>query len=186
MSLFGLFNRPAPIAQCPAWRLVLAAEVGGLREVGLSADEQRLLVVSYAGRGLFDLESARRLARDDEVPGPDCAWLDTAARRVRGIGVSEREWFNAVGVWGGALASGSGDAATATRGWMVEVRGTGRSERALVGPVDDKPRWLVGQPLGEIRAFGFSPSGCLLLLGSSSELSVYARTEARSQAPGPG
>lgn len=130
-----------------------------------------LLVVSHAGRGLFDVSSGQRLARDDEMPAADSDWIDPAHRRVRGIGSAREIWCDMVGLWGGALARQDGT------GWESEVVGKGRREQALIGRPSDggRQRWRVAQPLSDIRAFGFSASGRWLVLATSSEVSVFAR-----------
>jgi hypothetical protein len=172
----SLFRRVTPLSECAQWRRVLSHAVGGLTELGFSEDESLLLVVSHAGRGLFDLSTGQRLARDDEVPGPDCAWIDAAHQRVRGIGSADGEWFRVVGLWGGQLAK------TDQGQWQVEVVGGGRHEQALVGLLHGKERWLVAKPISEIKAFGFSPAGRYLALGTSADIVVFAQEQASEQA----
>ncbi len=175
----NLFRRVTPLSECAQWRRVLFNAVGGLTELGFSQDESLLLVVSHAGRGLFDLSTGQRLARDDEVPGPDCAWIDAEHQRVRGIGPAESEWFSVVGLWGGQLAQ------TDQVQWQVEVVGSGRHEQALVGLLHAKGRWLVAKPISEIKAFGFSPTGRYLVLGTSADITVFAQAQTTQQTTGP-
>jgi hypothetical protein len=163
------FLRPTlPILQCALWRSVLLASVGGLTEIGFSGSEAALLVVSHDGRGLFDLENGKRIARDDAQPAPGSPWIDRKTKRVQGIGPSRGEWFAMNGLWGGALQTRS------PTGWTVAVLGRGRNERAYVTGLRDRTKWLVGRPLGEIRAFGFSGSGRHLVLATSSDVSVFS------------
>ncbi len=162
------FQSTAPIVQCPSWRCVLSAAVGGLTEIGFSADETRLLVVSHDGRGLFDLASGQRLARDDEAPVIGSEWIDHDSARVRGIGAAVDEWFDMIGLRGGTLASST------AAGWHAQTVGRGRREQALLGRQGERRRWLVAQPATEIRAFGFSKSGRWLVLATSADLTVFA------------
>ena len=165
----SLFKPHPPIGEATAWRRVLFHAVGGLTELGFSADESLLLVVSHAGRGLFDLSTGLRGARDDEAPNPASNWIDREQRRVRGIGPAQGEWFSVVGLWGGALAK------TDQGEWLVEVVGKGSSELALVGLRHERTRWLVDKPITETKAFGFSPSGRYLVLGMSADVTVFAK-----------
>jgi hypothetical protein len=166
--MFSFLRPTLPISHCARWRSVLFAAVGGLTEIGFSGAEATLLVMSHDGRGLFDLATGRRIARDDEQPAPNTLWMDRTARRVQGIGPSGDEWFAMAGLWGGALQTVS------PTGWTVAVQGRGRDERAYVTARRDRTKWLVGTPLGEIRAFGFSGSGRHLVLATSSDVSVFS------------
>ena len=166
--MFGFLRPILPISHGARWRSVLFAAVGGLTEIGFSGAETTLLVVSHDGRGLFDLATGRRIARDDAQPALGSPWMDRETRRVQGIGPSRDEWFAMAGLWGGALQARS------PTGWTVGVTGRGRNERAYVTAHGDRTKWLVGRPVGEIRAFGFSDSGRHLVLATSSDVSVFS------------
>jgi hypothetical protein len=161
------FSRLRAISGSPDWRRILRCAVGGLTEVGFSQDEALMLVVSHAGRGLYDLASAQRIARDDEAPAPESAWIDERAKRVQGIGGAASMWFPVAGLWGGALAQHNGS------GWSAVVESPGRNESAVLRNQRSRAKWLVDKPLTEIKAFGFSASGRYLVLATSSDVTVY-------------
>jgi len=157
------------IEESPSWRRVLSGIVGGLTEVGLSQDEGHLLIVSHSGRGLYDLLQRLRVARDGSVPALSSPWISEANRLVRGIGPRADEWFECVGLWGGALASSLGPDVS------VEVRGEGDVEVALLR--DGSCVWEITRAITEMRVFGFSRSGSLLVFAASGEFSVFERFE---------
>jgi hypothetical protein len=161
MRLF--FRRP--ITECSRWRSVALHAVGGLTEVGVSGHERWLLVVSHSGRGLIDLETGARAARDDEAPALDSPWIKRPERLVQGIGPAQEEWFSVVGLWGGNLPYES------SSGWQCKLVRSRSSERAMLS--SSRRQWLVAKPVTEVKAFGFSPSGNYLVLGTSSELAVW-------------
>jgi hypothetical protein len=68
------------------WKRVAIQAVGGLTEVGLSADEHFLLVVSWQGRGIVDTRTGEIVARDLEEPRAESSWLKEQEKIVVGIG----------------------------------------------------------------------------------------------------
>jgi hypothetical protein len=162
-----LFHRYLPIAQAREWHCVLLHAVGGLTEVGFSQDESFLLVVSHAGRGLFNLSTGKRVERDDEPPALDSTWIKREQRLVQGIGLAKDKWFPVAGLWGGDLPK-----LTQTN-WAVEVVAKGRDELAILRKSNSHERWLVEKSITEIKAFGFSNSGRYLVLGTSSDVAVF-------------
>ena len=164
----SLFSRYSPISEAKEWRRVLYHAIGGLTELGFSHDESLLLVVSHAGRGLFDLSLGKRVERDDEMTEQDSPWINMNQRLVRGIGSAENDWFAVVGLWGGTLQK-SGKA-----NWVSEVVAKGRDELAVVHQASSPVWWVVDKPITEIKAFGFSNTGQYLVLGTSSDVAVFS------------
>ena len=162
------FRRTRPISDSASWRRVLYFSVGGLTEVGFSSDEATLLVISHAGRGLFDLTTGARLARDDEMPSLECSWIDKSRMLVQGIGSAQDQWFSSVGLWGGTLSPSSHDQ------WSVQLKSSGHNEFAYAINTKSGDKWLVDKPITEVKAFGFSATGRFLLLATSSDVTAYA------------
>jgi hypothetical protein len=152
----------------PPWRRVASIPVGGLTEIGFDATEEHLLVVSWQGRGLVHTGSGRKIARDGEEPASGARWIDEGARTVEGIGPLEGQAIPCVGLWGGVLPDGVG-------GWNMRLRSIdGRDDLFLIDQRTGAS-WLLQSAITEVRAFGFSASGRLAVVATSSELDLYGR-----------
>jgi len=57
-----------------AWSRVTVRAVGGLTEIGFSADEQLLLLVSWQRRGLIDTRSGQKVATNSQEPSAASTW----------------------------------------------------------------------------------------------------------------
>lgn len=148
------------------WRKVAQVFVGGLTEVGFAGDERFLLVVSFQGRGVIDCASGARVARDVEAPRKDSVWLDADRRIVQGIGPIEGKDVPCVGLWGGALPERFGD-------WSVVVTpSNGADEITLRNDRTGTVR-LLQTAITDVRAAGFSPTGQLLVIATTSEIEVF-------------
>lgn len=74
-----------PLTQMPPpWRAVPPLPVGGAWGVGFDEEERYVLVVSFNGRGVFDVRDGSRVARDDDLD--DDVWFDETSGTVEGIG----------------------------------------------------------------------------------------------------
>jgi hypothetical protein len=158
------------------WRRASDHAVGGLTEVGYVPGSNLLLVVSSAGRGLFDCTSGERVARD-RTPPEEGGWYDEAGLLALGIGPTEEQFIRLAGLHGGGLRRVASD------GWSL----------AMVAP--DWPRQsIIIQPPGrsvlierfadgcakieddyELRAFGFSDTGRSFVIALSHSLMIYSR-----------
>lgn len=171
--------REIPVAPPPPpWVAVPAIPVGGLTNVGIDGSNglELVLTISHAGRGVFNTRGDR-LARDDQEPSD--SWLDEVGLEAGGIGPLAERRVRIAGLAGGGLPTSTRD------GWHV---------RNL--PVDWRDDFVVLEPPGcgalwtghqsgcvavfardecELRAFGFSPSGRVLVLASSGDLRLYVR-----------
>jgi hypothetical protein len=152
------------------WRLVAEAAVGGLTELGLSTDDKHLLVVTHSGRGLFETETGVRVARDYEAPAWGSSWLDQSSGVVDGIGPLVGVRIRVVGLWGGTLPLSTDD------GWSLVVEKGGPTEQVLLCRAGSNERWVIDEPITELRAAGFSNTGRYLVVASSSDLRLLART----------
>jgi hypothetical protein len=163
--MFEMF-RLHPISENTSWRRILSTGVGGVTDIGFSSDEAWLLIVSHDGRGLFDLATGKRAARDDEQPSMDSPWIDPTEKLVTGIGPAARVNFAVAGLSGGTLAMET------PQGWRAELtRWWWRPDIAILH--GNGKRWLVAKSATEIRAFGFSSRGSYLALGTSSDVYVF-------------
>lgn len=159
----------------PGWRETGFHGVGGLTAVAFGDDDRYLLVISHQGRGVFDCETGERVARDDAEPTPDSGWLDEYGLTAVGIGPLEDQRVRIAGLWGGALAR-------MTRyGWSTErIQMPWPDEILLVHPSHEwigKPGarlYRLRDPISEVRAFGFSPSGRFLALATGADLTLYS------------
>ncbi|MBN1499383.1 MAG: hypothetical protein JW982_04480 [Spirochaetes bacterium] len=58
--------------------------IGGLVAIGFDSNEKYLLLVTHTGRGLFEIESMNRIARDYEVIYPNNS-------KIEGIGILQEK-----------------------------------------------------------------------------------------------
>ena len=82
--------------------------VGGLQYIGFSDHSQYLLIVSSSGRGIIDVHTQKKIARDPLCEGD---WLDEQRLLCQGIGPLEGQLIPITGIGGGGLpiASALGD-----------------------------------------------------------------------------
>lgn len=165
-----------PIVRPPApWQLTLDAAVGGLQSVGFGRDTDLLFVTSSQGRGVYNVKTGERIARDRTEEFPE----DTIRLEANGIGPLEGQLVRMAGIYGGTLATTTSD------GWQAE-------RIALQWPMDtlllvSPGSWVYGAAFGkkadmtkvfvdsEVRAWGFSNTGRSLVLATSSGVRGYSR-----------
>jgi hypothetical protein len=145
------------------WVKAADMAIGGLTEVGFVPGTALLLVVSHQGRGLVDLVTGERVARDRAETGN---WFDAARPAALGIGPVSGRWIEVAGLAGGRLRVTTAD------GWRARLAEHGV---ALSGPSGET--MAIGEP-EEIRAFGFSPDGQAFVVGSSPSLVIFRRDRA--------
>ncbi|EPL06708.1 hypothetical protein CF161_19659 [Pseudomonas sp. CF161] len=184
----GLFDMPQDsldairhkVAQMPLsaaplpWRLVTEMAAGSLLEVGFDRDLPMLLVTSSAGRSVIDCHSGEKIARDYREGFDSDLHLETP-----GIGPLAGKTLRMSGINGGGLLLGTHD------GWMVESVTLCWPEQHLLllapgswlyGDLHDRPGVMHKLAIErEMRAFGFSPCGTILVLASNNELTIYRR-----------
>lgn len=83
------------------WRHAASVAVGGFEALGFSADSRHLLVISGAGRGVFDGRTGELLARDPAYGEGD--WYDARTLTAQGIGPLEGDAVRVAGIHGGGL-----------------------------------------------------------------------------------
>jgi hypothetical protein len=157
----------------PPWAPVRLPHVGGTTDIGFGPRSDLLLVVSHAGRGVFDCRTGERLARDDAD-----YLIDVQALEADGIGPLAGSRVRVSGIHGGGLCRVTAD------GWKVEELMLDWPEPALlVEPPGTGALWpghetgvVKFQPdITEVRAWGFSPTGRSLVLAESGRLRVWRR-----------
>lgn len=166
----------SPIEDPPqSWALNKTFMVGGLIGVGFGANDRYLLVISHDGRGIIDCETLEKVGRD---PDSSYEWLDESSLNAEGIGPLEGEIVPVAGLAGGSLSDQTSD------GWIAQhIEFPGHEEHLIIeapngstSDIDPDVRRL-RPPTTEVRAFGFSPAGRTLVLGTSSDLTIYRRQE---------
>jgi hypothetical protein len=74
--------------------------IGGMTEAGFVPQSSLLMVVSHQGRGLLDLITGSRVARDEQETG---TWFDASRLAVLGIGPLDGQWIKVAGLAGDQL-----------------------------------------------------------------------------------
>jgi hypothetical protein len=171
---------PAP----PPWRPVAPIPVGGLQGIGFATDpvsgNDLVMVVSLDGHGLFDALTAERIARDRN-PDPDSSTPDADPDLVcPGLGPIAGERVRIAGLFGGGLH------ATTDDGWTIDVVSPEwPHDRVLLsadggsytGPPGGSWWHVFDANYSELRTAGFSPSGRTLAVATSSDLTLWTRTQ---------
>ncbi|MFG3583670.1 hypothetical protein [Streptomyces sp. NPDC047990] len=180
----------APVVPAPEpWRRVFAYEygvpVGGLLGIGFATDpgtgRDLVMVVSHDGHGLFDAVTGEKIARDRD-PAPEDSTPDAVADlSCPGLGPLTRTRVRIAGLFGGGLHTTTED------GWSLEVvTPAWPDERILLsvdgglphaGPHGEKWWHLFHSNHSTFRAAGFSPSGRTIAVATSSDLSLWTRTD---------
>ncbi|MGK4008044.1 hypothetical protein WMF31_35835 [Sorangium sp. So ce1036] len=173
--------RAAPAQDPPVpWHRRAAYAVGGLTDVGFGRGSDLLLVVSHAGRGVFDCLTGQRVARDASVPEPgEDDWQNTQELEAEGIGPLAGQAVRTSGLAGGGLALWTPD------GWKAERLALDWPEESLL--LVSPGSWIYETRAGrsveftkvaaarEVRAWGFSPTGESLILATSSDVTIFSR-----------
>ena len=144
----------------PAWKKIADVAIGGLTEVGFVPGGTLVLVVSHQGRGLIDLVSGQRVARDRQETG---SWFNATRPAALGIGPVHGQQIEIAGLAGGQLPLVTAD------GW--QARRTPRGVM-LAGPAGET---VTVDEAEQIRAFGFSPDGQAFIVASSPSLTILRR-----------
>jgi hypothetical protein len=152
----------------PSWRHVSTIFVGGITEVGFTTDEQYLLLLSNSGRGLIETHTGTRVARDRSIPSSASSWIDESAHIVGGIGPASGIGIACVGLWGGRLPDRAGE-------WRLRVNAGKKNEFAFFDESTGQS-WYLTYSITETRAYGFSKSGKIAIIATSSEVVLYHRT----------
>lgn len=143
---------------------------GGQGVLGLGfthSDADLLLCIYVDGLVVVDLASNTVL---DDLFGPPFPEI-AADARVAGWGQFASCIFDVETSHGGSLSK------VAVGGWFAERVRVGYDDAACLVHVMDEPRsYLLGRPVPEIRALGFSPDGATLVQAEPTHVFVWRRS----------
>lgn len=184
----------APLTGPPEpWRATGVTEssvyVGGLQGVGFGVHpgtgDDLLMIVSTDGLGLLDATTGAKIARDRD-PDPQVATPDGPDLACPGIGVLTGTRVMIAGLFGGGLHTTTAD------GWSIDVVAPEWPHQRVIlsaggGLSAGEPGtswWHIfdDQQHGELRAAGFSPSGRTLVVATSSDVTLFVRSNAQGPA----
>ena len=172
------FLQSLPVCAPPSpWEKVGTHAVGGLIDVGFETDSDLLLVLSSGnGRGVFDCLNGARVGRDYDQDYP----FNTQSLIADSMPPMREPKIRTAGLHGGGLAKGTED------GWHIEkdptlwphsnlylFSGSQRLFWKREGENDQVTK--VASDSGEVRVFGFSPTGRSFIVAYSSDLEIYSR-----------
>ncbi len=146
------------------WEKPVTHAIGGLTELGFDESGRYLLVVSHQGRGVIDLQTLKKVARDYDE---QAAYGQHGNKTVEGIGPIAGQNIKCVGLWGGKLKDNTPD------GWHVLI-----SDKEIVTLSNPHHRTVsIPESITALRAVGFSEDGEILIYATSSEIEFYRRDE---------
>lgn len=160
------------------WAKVADLHIGGLTDIGFAHDSDLLLVLSHAGRGLFDCTAGVRLARDSGDYSHD-----TGNLIAEGIGPLAGTEIRTAGLHGGGLSLVTED------GWSAEMNFSAvpfgqvllQAPEYWKSEAKSPSTGRFGPFESDLHAFGFSPTGRTFIIALSSGISVYCRTETQEK-----
>ncbi|MFD7900372.1 hypothetical protein [Streptomyces sp. NPDC059743] len=177
----------APVMRAPEpWQPVPSGviAVGGLLGIGFAvhpgSGHDLVMVVSHEGHGLFNAVTGEKIARDRD-PDPDTSTPDASPDLTcPGLGPIEGTPVRIAGLFGGGLHSTTPD------GWTVDVvspewphdrviLSTGGGARK--GPAGGTWWHVFHSSYSELRAAGFAASGRTLAVATSSDLTLWTRSQ---------
>jgi hypothetical protein len=148
------------------WERQAVHAIGGLIGIGISENEAFAFVISWQGRGIYELEYGKRIDRNSEAPAASSTWIDQGKRSAMGIGPMDKHWIGIVGMWGGELKRKIGN-------WKVELKqSNGKDEIVLSDQISNKSM-VIDKPISDIRALGFSDSGKFLFIATSCDFAIW-------------
>jgi hypothetical protein len=150
--------------------------VGGLTNVGFAPNSDLLLVLSSAGRGVFDTLANQKLARDRQESGD---FEDSIHLTCYGIGPLEGQPVRMAGIWGGGLPMEG-------QGWWLTLASPNwpLSSVILEPPgysLYDNDTWMKCYKVGphaeddDIKAAGFSETGNTFIIAMSHTLQIFTK-----------
>lgn len=173
--------RAVPAGPVPEpWRELPFLHAGGLLEIGVHAlpsGEELVLVVTTAGRGVMSA-TGEKIARDRTDINDD--WYDEYALTAEGIGPLAGIRVRLAGAHGGGLPRFTRDGWALSSypvDWPQERLVLEPPGRHLISPGHSDGCVLLFGPdqVMTLLAFGFSPSGRLLVIAAPDGVRAYAR-----------
>lgn len=133
-----------------AWRAIPVA-IGGVVAIGF-VDEDRVVVGSQSGVGVFDVQTGERV---DRMHDEDYNWYQGDSPAIR--------YSTAAGLWGGDLDQSTTD------GWTCH-----RFDGGTVLSAESEPNLRI-EDSEEYRAQGFSPAGWAFVYATSPTVHLVSR-----------
>jgi hypothetical protein len=140
------------------WRAIPVA-IGGVLALGFM-DEDRAIVGSHTGVGVFDVRTGERIERTYDN---DYAWYQSDPPFIKYPSAEGVRLIRAAGLWGGELDQSTED------GWTCQRVGGGAVLRA-----EGRPDFKI-EDSEEYRAMGFSPGGNAFLYATSPTVYLASR-----------
>jgi hypothetical protein len=140
------------------WRAFPVA-IGGVVAVGF-LDEDRVIVGSHSGLGVFDVHTAQRVER---MYDEDYSWYQGDPPFIRHPSAEGVRLIRAAGLWGGGLDQSTVD------GWTCH-----RVDEGVVLRAQDHPDFKI-EDSDEFRAQGFSPGGGAFVYATSPTVYIATR-----------
>lgn len=160
------------IPQPPSpWKHVKTWPISGLVQMGYSENSDLLLVLSAQGAGVFDCLTGEKIARD-------YADIYTTFNSINliasGIGPLAGVSIRTSGLFGGELKRSTED------NWQIEIIGS--PNNPIVGLLNHQLGIKTAVPITssgitELRAYGFSDTGRSCIVGWSSDLDIFMRSD---------
>lgn len=158
----------------PPWELKTVISVGGLCSVGFDRNTEHLLILSHQGRGVINCLTGEKTARDYED------YYENQYLEAEGIGCLKGKIIKMAGLLGGGLPICTDD------DWCLESVTINFPEEMilLLEPGSDLYGMTWNRPdnftkidqQATIRAYGFSYTGQSFIVATSSDLTIYNRS----------
>jgi hypothetical protein len=142
------------------WQAILVG-IGGVVAVGF-LDEDRIIVGSHSGVGVFDVHTGARIERTYDDDG-NYNWYQGDPPSIRRPSAKGVRLIRAAGLWGGGLDQ------TTTDGWTCH-----RVDGGAVLSADAQPDFRI-EDREEYRAQGFSPEGGAFVYATSPTVYLVTR-----------
>lgn len=169
---FRYLDGLAPTTALGPWRELAFVAIGGLQHIGFAPKSDQILVISTTGRGVIDGATGTKIGRTEGEYYPDCGSLE-----ADGIGPLDGQRIRVAGIYGGGLPRTTED------GWLIEPHPLSWPEEELfLCPPGQTMLWNSSatepalfklRPRSPLTAYGFSPTGKLLVIATSSDLQIY-------------
>lgn len=155
------------------WEKITSAAVGGLSDLGFSKIGPYILVISSQGRGVFDCNTGKKVARDDESYGD---WFNERELLCEGIGPIESEKIQTTGIQGGGLPHsnqhGESIEVVAPNWPVYDLYFCKEYKSALI---DGHGSYCTKIDSEHLRAYGFSWCGNFLVSAIGSDFTLWKR-----------
>ncbi|MBV4357580.1 hypothetical protein [Pinibacter aurantiacus] len=161
------------------WTLKNLFAIGGLENVGFAPGQDKLIVLSSQGQGIFDCNTGEKIARKHD--GAD--WWNSfnePSGSIPGFDCLEGLIITTHGLYGDDNLPKS-----TTDGWTLSISKPEPDDKPfekyliqkihLISPDKEQKIFIAKDGACEFRAFGFSETGKSFIVASSCDLIIYSR-----------